>query len=202
MKTRKLKWATMALIPAGIFTFTSCSSPPKGGTTEGTVTYQQGVPGGTLVDTYKTTATVTGIDPGDREVTLVAPDGHKSKVTAGPKVRNFGQIQVGDQVKVVVTRQISVSLLERGSTRSARQTSSFGSAPEGSKPAAMSSDTTEATAQIEALDLKRRKATLRFPDGDSETFEVRKDVDMSRAYVGQTVLIQSKQSWAVSVEKP
>jgi Cu/Ag efflux protein CusF len=166
------------------------------------VTYQQGVPGGTLVDTYKTTATVTGIDPGDREVTLVAPDGHKSKVTAGPKVRNFGQIQVGDQVKVVVTRQIRVSLLERGSTRSARQTSSFGSAPEGSKPAAMSSDTTEATAQIEALDLKRRKATLRFPDGDSETFEVRKDVDMSRAYVGQTVLIQSKQSWAVSVEKP
>ena len=38
---------------------------------------KQGVPGGAVVQTYQTTATVTGIDAANRKVTLVKPDGEQ-----------------------------------------------------------------------------------------------------------------------------
>jgi translation elongation factor P/translation initiation factor 5A len=201
MKTKNLNWAAMALMPAVILTFTSCSSTPKGGT-ETTATAQEGVPGGTVVETYKTKATVIAIDAVSRKVTIETPDGKKSKITCGPEVANFNQIQVGDQVKATVTKKVAVSLLEPGATRSPGQSSTVALAPKGAKPGIVVAETVEATARVEALDLKKRKVTLRFPDGDAETFDVRKDVDMSQAHLGQEVLIRSTEAVAVRVEKP
>jgi len=210
---KKLSWFAMALMPAAILTFTSCSSAdkdkggtevavPKGGTETTTAFVEEGVPGGITVETYKSTATVTSIDPASRKLTLVTPDGTKSKYTAGPEVANFNQIQVGDQVKATLTKQVAVSLLEPGETRSPGQTSAVALAPKGSKPGVVMADTVEATARIEALDLKKRTATLQFPDGKKKTYDVRPDVDMSKAQVGQEVLIRVTEAVAVSVEKP
>jgi hypothetical protein len=200
MKTKILSWAAMALMPAAILTFTSCSSP-KGGS-ETTYSTQEGVPGGTMVETHKTTATVTGIDPADREVTMVTPEGKKSKVTVDPAVRNFSQIQIGDQVKATVTKTVSIRLLEPGETMSSGLSTNVTVAPEGAKPGVVTTETAQSTARIEALDAKKRKVTLRYPDGDAEKYDVRKDVDMSKAHVGQEVLIQSTEAKAIRVEKP
>jgi len=201
MKTKTLNWAAMALVPAAILTFTSCSSP-KGGSEETTFAAQEGVPGGTLVETHKTQATVTGIDPASREVTMVTPEGKKSKMTVDPAVRNFNQIQIGDQIKATVTKTVHIRLLQPGETLPPGQSSNVAVSPEGSKPGVMKSETTQATARIEVLDAKKRKVTLRYADGDSETYDVRKDVDMSKAHVGQDVLIRATEAKAIRVEKP
>jgi hypothetical protein len=145
---------------------------------------------------------VQAINAATREVTMVTPEGKTSKVTAGPKVKNFNQIQIGDQVTATVRKTIVVSLLAPGETRAPGQSSAFGSASEGSKPSTMASQTVQATARIEALDAKHRKVTLRFSDGDTETFDVREDIDMSKAHLGQEVLIRSTETVAVRVEKP
>src|SRR6476646_719600 len=100
MKTKTLNWAAMALMPAAILTFTSCSSPNGGADT--TVTTREGVPGGTVVETYKTKAIVTSIDAASRKVVMETSEGKKTKFTAGPEVVNFEQIQVGDHVKATV----------------------------------------------------------------------------------------------------
>jgi translation elongation factor P/translation initiation factor 5A len=200
MKTKTLTRAAVALMPAAILTFTTCSSP-KGGA-ETTVTTEEGVPGGTVVDTYKTTATVIAVDAASRKVTMVSPDGKESKVTAGPDVRNFNQIQVGDHVKATVTRKVAVSLLPPGATREPNQSSVVVLSPKGAKPGAVKADIVEATAKVEALDAKNRKVSLRYPDGDRETYDVRKDVDMSQAHLGQEVLIRSTEAVAISFEKP
>jgi Cu/Ag efflux protein CusF len=203
MKTKTLNWAAIALVPAALLTFTSCSSSKsKGGAEETTFSAQEGVPGGTLVETRKTQATVTGIDPASREVTLVSPEGKKSKITVDPEVRNFNQIQIGDQVKATVTETVHIRLLEPGETGSPGQTGNVSVAPEGAKPSAAVSETTRGTARIEVLDAKKRKVTLRYADGDAETYDVRKDVDMSKARVGQDVLISSTEARAIKVEKP
>jgi translation elongation factor P/translation initiation factor 5A len=201
MKTKTLNWAAMALVPAAILTFTSCSSP-KGGSEETTFVAQQGEPGGTLVETTKTQATVTGIDPASREVTMVTPEGKKSQMTVDPAVKNFNQIQIGDQIKATVTKTVHIRLLQPGETLPPGQSSTVAVTPEGSKPGAMKSETTQATARIEVLDARKRKVTLRYADGDSETYDVRKDVDMSRARVGQDVLIRATEAKAIRVEKP
>ena len=201
MKIKTLNWAAIAFVSAATLTFTSCSSTPKGGS-EPTVTTQEGVPGGTMVETYTTKASVQAIDAATREVTMVTSEGKTSKIIAGPKVKNFNQIQIGDQITATVTKTVDVSLLEPGETRGASQSSVSGSASEGTKPSATRSDTAEATARIEALDAKDRKVTLRFSDGTAETFDVRKDIDMSKAHLGQEILIRSTEAVAVRVEKP
>ena len=109
----------LALLPAAMLTLTSCSStssaPPVG--TTAAASFQQGVPGGVVVETRKLTATVTGLDAASRKVTLVAPDGRMTTVKCGPQVINFDQIRVGDQLKVTLTEELVAFLADAGAPR-------------------------------------------------------------------------------------
>ena len=44
------------------------------------------------------TATITAIDAKSRAITLKGPQGNEKTVVAGPEVKNFAQMKVGDQV--------------------------------------------------------------------------------------------------------
>jgi Cu/Ag efflux protein CusF len=63
-------------------------------------------------------------------------------------------------------------------------------------------DVTQVTATVKKIDLKRHKATLEFPDGSTETFPVRKDVDLNGRKVGEKVSLRTIESVAISVERP
>ena len=58
------------------------------------------------------------------------------------------------------------------------------------------------TAKVIAIDLEKRTATLRFEDGNTETFPVRADVDLSRHKVGEQVVFRVTEMIAIWVEKP
>jgi hypothetical protein len=203
MKT-KIKMQTLglaALLPAAVLTLASCSSEPAGQGSSVTA-IQPGVPGGTMVDTYSETATVTGIDRTTREVTLVTPDGTKSTVTCGPDVANFAQIQRGDQVKAMVTEQLVVFVRKPGEPSGDGAAAAVALAPIGDKPGVVMAQTQEITAKVEAIDLVHRKATLLFPDGTTKTIKVREDVDLTKQTVGSDVVFRATEGVAVSVEKP
>src|ERR1035441_9057328 len=172
MKTKLLKFATIAIMPAAMLALTSCSSTPQG---EGStmVAAQKGVPGGTIVETYKVTATVTAVDAASRKVTLTMADGAKTTFKAGPEVVNFDQIQVGDLVKATVAEQLVVFVRKNGEPASDGEAAAVALAPVGAKPGVVMANTVEVTAKVEAIDLGRRKATLRFPDGTSRSEERR-----------------------------
>ena len=201
MKTKLLKFATIAIMPAAMLALTSCSSTPQG---EGStmVAAQKGVPGGVIVETYKVTATVTAVDAASRKVTLTMADGSKTTVKAGPEVVNFDQIQVGDQVKATVAEQLVVFVRKNGEPANDGEAAAVALAPVGAKPGVVMANTVEVTAKVEAIDLGRRKATLRFPDGQSKTFRVRPDVDMTKAKLGDEVVIRTTEAVAITVEKP
>jgi hypothetical protein len=201
MKINIQTLGTAALLPAALLALTSCSSTPPG---EGTTTLatQKGVPGGIMVQTYKITATVTAVDAASRQVTLVTRDGAKTTFTAGPDVMNFNQIQVGDLVKATAAEQVAVSMRKNGEPASDGEAAAVALAPVGAKPGVVMANTREFTAKVEAMDLEHRKATLRFPNGQSETFEVRKDVDMTKAKLGDEVVFRATEALAISIEKP
>jgi len=201
MKTKVLKWSVIAFIPAAMLALSSCSSAPKGKTTTTTI-YEEGVPGGVVVQTHETTATVTGIDATKREVTLVSPDGKRTSVKCGPEVRNFGQIHIGDQVKATVAEQLVIYMAKDQPPAAQGQSALMARAPEGAKPGALMANTVQLVAKVTAIDLKHHKATLQFPDGTSKTVAVRKDVDLTQRQVGEEVVIRCTQALAVSVEKP
>ena len=201
MKTIQTKLIALALIPSAIFLFTSCSTEPSG---EGrtVAAYQEGVPGGVIVDTYQITATVTAVDHAKRQATLVTPDGKKTQYKAGPEVINFDQVRVGDQVKATVAEQLVVYVREKGEARSDGQAGLIALAPKGAKPGVLMADTVEVTTRVKSVDLKNRKATLEFPDGSTKTVSVRPDVKLSTTDVGREVVIQATEAIAVLVEKP
>jgi translation elongation factor P/translation initiation factor 5A len=181
----------------------SCSttSKPRGEATM-TAAFQEGVPGGVMVGTYQETATVTAIDAAKRTVTLVGRDGTKTVFKASPEVRNFDQIRVGDQVKATVVEQLVVFLRQNGTPAGDSQASMVALAPKGAKPGVLMADTVEVTATVKAIDLKRHKATLQFPDGKSKTVAVRPDVDLTKVKLGEEVVILTTEAMAIVVERP
>jgi len=196
MKTNLLKLAALALMPAALFAFTSCST--TGGSEE--VTALETPDGAAIVETYKTSATVTAIDAATRKVKLTMANGEHTTVKCGPQVVNFSQIEINDRVNVTVTEELAV-FLGTGTPPSAVGATGVALAPIGAKPGGMVADTVQITAKITAIDVKHRKVTLSLPDGTSETVKAGKQVDLSRVKVGDSVTVQHTESLAITVEK-
>ena len=201
MKPIKLNLTVVSLLPLALLAFSSCSTEPKHQGV-GFEVIQPGQAGGVRVQTYKETATVTGIDKATRKVMLVTPDGTKSTVKCGPEVANFAQIEVGDQVKATVTEQLVIFVRNPGEPSGDGAAVAVALAPLGAKPGGVMANTEEITAKVKSIDVKHRKATLLFPDGTSKSFKVRKDVDMTKHSVGDEVVIRATEAVAISVEKP
>jgi hypothetical protein len=197
MNTHLLKRAALTLVPAAILTITSCSSY-KG--TEQTTEIET-PDGAIIVDTFTTMATVYGLDAAKREIRLITPDGHRSSYKAGPEVVNFGQLQIGDQVKAVLTEEVAVSI---GSGAGPIGTSGTGVAlaPVGAKPGGVVVETTETTAKVIAVDPGKHKVTFQLPDGTTRTVKAGKKVDVSAVRVGDNVTVQLGEGLAITVEKP
>lgn len=200
MKKTLLKLTTLSLVPAGFLALAACKATAGEATTF--VAAQKGVPGGVIVESYETSATVTAIDAEKRKVTLVTPDGTKSTFKAGPEVVNFNQIQVGDQVKAVVAEQLVVVVRKPGDAAADAEGTAVGLAPKGAKPGMFMADTVQVDAKVTAIDLKNRKATLEFPDGKSKTFKVRDDVDLTKVALNDNVVIRVTEAMAIKVVKP
>jgi hypothetical protein len=204
MKSNPFKLIALAIVPVVVLLIASCSTTPPPPAERTTVTaFDEGVPGGVAVDTFEITAKVTAVDRAKRVATLLKPDGKYTQFKAGPEVRNFDQIQVGDQVKATVTEELVVYVREQGGTRTSDGQAGFVMlAPKGDKPSAFSVETVEVTTRVRAVDLKNHKATLEFPDGSTRTVAVRPDVKLSTTDIGREVVIRATQAVAIRVEKP
>lgn len=60
--------------------------------------------------TVDVTATITAIDKAKRAVTLKGPQGNEKTIIAGPEVKNFDQLKVGDQVVAQYTEALVLEL--------------------------------------------------------------------------------------------
>lgn len=147
------------------------------------------------------TAKVTRIDAAHRKV-IVNHGGKETTLRCGPEVINFDQIRVGDQIKVVATEELVAYLAEADAPPSVGAATAVALVPKGAKPGGVIADTVQVTATVTAIDLRRHKATLQFPDGAARTVAVRPDVDLTKRRVGEQVVIRITEMLAIRVEKP
>lgn len=194
-----IKLSTLVLLPVAWLILTGCSSTTKVDKTT-TTTFQEGVPGGTLTQTYQTTARVTALDPVTRQVTLLAPDGSRNIFKAGPKAV-LDQIKPGDEVKVTVARELVVYLNPNDVPATTGPAAIVRATP-GVRPGVLMADMVELTATVESVDLSKHEATLHISDGRSGTFKVRQDVDLTQMKPGAKVFIRIKTAAAIMLEKP
>lgn len=212
MMTKQLRHLTQNATLAGaltilfvaLFTLSACSTAQQRQEASETksVDYEEGVPGGIVVDTVKLSVRVTAIDTANRKLTLLMPDGSEDIVKMGPEAVNFDKIQKGDLVNVIVIQEMITYIDKEGASAPADAGGSVPLAPEGAQPGGLMVETEKFFATITAIDQTKRTVKLGFEDGSSNTIPVRDDIDLSQLKVGEKVVFQATESIAISVEKP
>jgi hypothetical protein len=197
MNNALIKSAGLVLLPAAMLSFSSCAKPPQG-TVE--ITAAATPEGAIIVETTTMTATVTAINAAKRKVTLVFEGGDKSTYKAGPEVVNFDQIQVGDQIKAVVTEEAAI-FISSDAPPSAMTETTVVLAPVGAKPGSVIVDTAQVTVKIIDVDAAKKKITFELSDGTTKTVKVGKNTDLSIVRPGDNVTVLVSEGLAITVEK-
>jgi len=116
---------------------------------------------------------VTKIDAANRTATLKNDQG-ETQFVAGPGVKNFKQIKVGDQLNVSFEIGVAVELLNsKGNIRSEKQTTTVTTAPAGDKPAGTVSNTTTVITDVMEIDKAKRNISVKGMDGEIHIIHVK-----------------------------
>jgi hypothetical protein len=149
------------------------------------------------------TAMVEAIDRQTRIVSLRGPDGETATVYAGPEVRNFEQINVGDQVAVSFYAAIGaeVTTPERATT-GVQEESAVIRAAKGERPAGAVAGLLTTTVEIDSVDTSFNTVTFRRADGLTRVLAV--EDPKAQAFIrelkrGDLVQVTYMEAVAVSV---
>jgi hypothetical protein len=154
-----------------------------------------------MADTVTTKATVIVLDRDTRRITLQEEDGDEHAMVAGPEIRNFDQIEVGDTVTTEYSVEIRVHVRKPGEPP-AGAASSLEAAPLGQKPGGRMTERTEIIATIDDIDYAQRTVTLRNPEGKTRLIVVNDRVkDLDRFKKGDEIAIRHTEVLAISVTK-
>ena len=147
------------------------------------------------------TATVDSIDAKNRTVTLKNDQGQLAQMKVGKGVVNFDKIKKGDVFVVEYAQAVAVGLVAapKGTQPgvSATRTVKVQDAAN-KKPFAEEVDTVYATAKIQSVDVKARKAVLTTPNGQTLKVKVDKAVlGLENFKAGDEVLVEYVQDIAI-----
>lgn len=150
--------------------------------------------------TVEITATITAIDAATRAVTLKGQEGNEVTITAGPEVKNFAQLKVGDQVKMRYVEALTLEL-RKGSTAAVSRTESAaaGSAKPGALPGGAAGRQVTIIAEVVGLDPAKQVVTLRGPQRTVE-LKVRDPEQFKRIAKGDRVEATYTEALAIAVE--
>ncbi len=110
---------------------------------------------------------VTKIDPKNRVVTFKSKEGELD-IVAGPEVKNFAQIKVGDRLDVQYALAVAIELVKTKSNdvRGREVMSDTKTAPTGNKPGMVKTNIIKTTASVVAIDQKKQIVSLKGPKGN------------------------------------
>lgn len=107
------------------------------------------------------TLSVTSIDPATRIIGLKRANGEPLEVIAGPEIKNFDQIKVGDNVTSRHTLALVMDLVKGGNgIRERVESSDSGSSKPGEKPEAYSAKKIAFVADVKKVNKKKQVVTL------------------------------------------
>ena len=156
-----------------------------------------------LGDGLAITAKVVGIDRTDRTLDLIGPAGIVRHIEVSHAARNFDQIDVGDEVKLVYHESVALYLGKDGQKPEGAAGLVAARSAQGDKPGGIAVEAVDVVATIKAIDKEKRAVTLELPDGQEVTTKVDKSVEaFDTLEVGDSVHARYTKAIAISVEKP
>ena len=145
------------------------------------------------------TATVEAIEAESRTITLKKPDGTFVTIVAGPDIKRFAEVKVGDKVNARYYENVIVRLKQPGEPEEASAvkatTGSEQVLPGGTRAKQMT-----ITATIAAIDMNTPSVTFTGPNGWKYTSKVLDTEALAKVKVGDKVDIVWTQAMLVSLE--
>jgi hypothetical protein len=130
------------------------------------------------------TATVTALDQAKRLISLKADDGREFTVEAGEEVRNFSQIEVGDEVTVQYYQALAAEVTKAEASDDDRAAVLLGArTAEGDRPGGAIATVNTAIVTIDSIDTAT--STVSFTDPDGKKRETRVQRDQGREFISQ-----------------
>lgn len=156
MKTRSLLLATLiAVLPA----LAGAQDAPKVATI-----VEKGKGAVTFGETVELQGVITAIDKNTRAVTIKGGSGNELTIIAGPQVKNFKQIKVGDLVTLNYVAALGLELKKGGGRLRERiESEQTAAAKPGEKPSGGVLRTVKVVTDVMAVDAAAGSITLRGP---------------------------------------
>ena len=153
-----------------------------------------------VAQTVKATATITAIDKKTRDVTLKGPRGNELTLTAGPEIKNFDQLKVGDLVDAQYVEALTLQLVKGGGQKVAltEKTDMVG-AKAGAQPGGAMGRQVTVIADVVALDAATQTVTLKGPNRTVD-LAVKDPAQFKLIAKGDQVEAKYTQAVALSVE--
>jgi Cu/Ag efflux protein CusF len=148
--------------------------------------------------TPEVTATIEAIDRTARKITLKGRDGVSETVTAGPEVKRFDELKVGDTVTFRYHESVVYKIRKAGEAAPPDAGQAVLSS-QGPKPGGTAYQQQTATVKIKAIDAKAPSVTVLTPDGRTVSFKVDDKEALGKVKVGDTVDVTYTEALMISV---
>ena len=147
-------------------------------------------------------AVVEDINRDKREIKVRGPRGEQT-LKVGEEVKNFDQIQVGDQINATYYESVAFSVAKKGEAPAPVAQNRVQLAEKGQKPAALSVETRQSSFTVEDIDPRSREMTVKSPQGNTIRVTVDERAgDLKRIKKGDEIVATYTESLAISVDKP
>jgi Cu/Ag efflux protein CusF len=146
-------------------------------------------------------AKIVALDSTSRLVTLQDDTGESETIYAGPEVKRFDALKVGDTVNFRYYESMVFAIKKPGAPASAAPADAAKIVrSEGPKPGATTSEQQTATVQVKAIDEKKSAITVLTEDGRTVSFQVEDPKNLKGVAVGDKVEITYTTAVMITVQ--
>ncbi len=147
---------------------------------------------------------ITALDARSRAVTITGADGAILEFVAGPNVRNFSRLKVGDKVILDYTAAVALDLQPAGSEAVGVTAAKAGTVPiRGTAPGGAQSNTVSIVTEVAAVDPVAHTIALRGPRGNTQIIAVEREdlrAKLPNVKRGDLLRISYTEAVAVSIQ--
>ena len=155
----------------------------------------------TVYDLYQ--GDVVKIDAKTRTITFKNKEGESSFV-AGPEIKNFAQIKVGDHLSVTYEIAVALELIKTKSdgVRSKTETNTVTKSKSTEKPSETITNKTTIIADIVEVNREKKLVSVKGPSGKITTVTVKNPALLADVQVGEQVKVIYFDAMAASITTP